>query len=312
MDGVQMNGSWIGAAGQTDSPRGVASLPAELENRVLRQAVRENLVSFPSQIPVFEKQSRTDLQPKLVVLYFVRGWSMDDIAQRYGLARQRMGQILTAWRIRAVKEGYIQAIEPEHPLFKRVRLERADQFAEMPVASFFPGRPVVAADQTKAAAPAPASPVDESREALPRVAELGASNPVEELHAIVSILDNQLRLCSQPLNASIDSCELLLVRARALCGRLEARVVVTEEERRTEVIVSAAKELFQRIQAHAAECSSGRNEARPLPAVTNKRSVPPSKNQTVAVSGGLPHGQLSRECEVVFRDRASSPTPPAP
>src|SRR5580658_1455284 len=105
----------------------------DLENRILRQAVQENLVSFPSQVPVFGKQSRPDLQQKLVLLYFVRGWTMDDIAQRYGLGRQRMGQILTAWRMRAVKEGYIQAIEPAHPLFQRVRLEQTSQSTEMPV-----------------------------------------------------------------------------------------------------------------------------------------------------------------------------------
>jgi len=117
----------------------------DLENRVLRQAVRENLVSFPSQVPVFGKQSRPDLQQKLVLLYFVCGWTMDDIAKRYGLGRQRMGQILTAWRIRAVKEGYVQAIEPAHPLFRRVPLEETSPSSEMPVGV---GSVVVVAPQT--------------------------------------------------------------------------------------------------------------------------------------------------------------------
>ena len=87
----------------------------DLENRVLRRAVQENLVSFPSQVPAFGKQSRPVLQQKVVVLYFVRGWKMEDIARRYGLGRQRMGQILTSWRIRAMKLGFVQPIEPAHP-----------------------------------------------------------------------------------------------------------------------------------------------------------------------------------------------------
>jgi hypothetical protein len=95
----------------------------DLENKVVRQAVQENVVSFPSQVPVFGKQTQPDLQQKLVLLYFVCGWTMDSVAQRYGLGRQRLGQILTAWRIRALKEGYIQAIEPAHPLLQRSQLE---------------------------------------------------------------------------------------------------------------------------------------------------------------------------------------------
>jgi DNA-binding transcriptional regulator LsrR (DeoR family) len=101
------------------------SVHLDLENKVVRQAVQENLVSFPSQVPVFGKQSRPGLQRKIVLLYFVCGWTMDDIAKRYGLGRQRMGQMITAWRIRALKEGYIQAIEPAHPLFQRAQLQQA-------------------------------------------------------------------------------------------------------------------------------------------------------------------------------------------
>jgi hypothetical protein len=85
----------------------------ELDNKVLQQAVRENLVSFPAQVPVFVKQSRPDLQPKLAALYFVHMWTMDKVARRYGMKRSRVGQILDAWRTRAVKEGHIQSIVPE-------------------------------------------------------------------------------------------------------------------------------------------------------------------------------------------------------
>src|ERR1700693_1981790 len=89
---------------------------SEKKNRALRCAVLENQVSFPAQVPVFEKQARPDLQRKMAVLYFVRGWTMTDIAARYSVARQRVGQIITAWRTRAELEGYLQRIELENPL----------------------------------------------------------------------------------------------------------------------------------------------------------------------------------------------------
>jgi len=41
----------------------------------LRQAVRENRVSFPSPVPKFAHQYRADVQWRLAELYFVRGWS---------------------------------------------------------------------------------------------------------------------------------------------------------------------------------------------------------------------------------------------
>jgi hypothetical protein len=78
----------------------------------LREAIRANLVSFPSPPPVFDKHDRPDLQWKLVELYFVMGWNCEPIAQRYGLIRQRIGQILKAWKRRAIEMGYIQYLPP--------------------------------------------------------------------------------------------------------------------------------------------------------------------------------------------------------
>ncbi len=162
-------------------PYAATPVPGELENRVLRRAVQENLVTFPSQVPALGRRSRHDVQQRIVVLYFVCGWTMDNIARRYGLGRQRMGQILTEWRIRAVKEGYIQEIEPEHPIFQRVRLEQTGQQADVP-------------------APAPAVPASEvdAPLATPGLTEFRGSHLAEQLHAIVGILDNQLRICSNP------------------------------------------------------------------------------------------------------------------
>lgn len=82
----------------------------------LRRAVRENRVSFPSQTPTFSKHDRPDLQWKFAQLYFVLGWNCSDIADRYGLIRQRVQQILNTWKHRAVETGYIQSIPPAETL----------------------------------------------------------------------------------------------------------------------------------------------------------------------------------------------------
>ena len=84
-----------------------------LSNRSLQLAVRSNLVCFPSQAPVFGKHSRRDIQWRLAVLYFIRGWPTRAIARRYGLTRERCGQLISDWRIRAVNMGYIQDITPD-------------------------------------------------------------------------------------------------------------------------------------------------------------------------------------------------------
>lgn len=78
----------------------------------LRTAVRRNLVTFPSQVPVFERHDRPDLQRRVVQLYFILGWSCETIAARYGMMRQRIGQVLSTWKRRAVETGYIQLIPP--------------------------------------------------------------------------------------------------------------------------------------------------------------------------------------------------------
>jgi hypothetical protein len=86
---------------------------ALLGNRTLQTLIRGNFVCFPSQAPVFGQKSRRDLQWRLAVLYFVRGWSTRLIADRYGLTRERCGQIISDWRIRAIALGYIQDVTPE-------------------------------------------------------------------------------------------------------------------------------------------------------------------------------------------------------
>jgi hypothetical protein len=78
----------------------------------VRQAIRLNLISFPSQVPAFVKHDRADLHQRIVPLYFVFGWSCSRIGGRYRLPRQRIQQILNTWTNRAVQMGYLQSIPP--------------------------------------------------------------------------------------------------------------------------------------------------------------------------------------------------------
>jgi hypothetical protein len=84
----------------------------ELSLKELRLRIRRNRASFPAQVPVFAKHDRPDLQRKCVQLYFLFGWSCSRIAQRYGVLRQRIQQVLTTWKRRAIEMGYIQDIPP--------------------------------------------------------------------------------------------------------------------------------------------------------------------------------------------------------
>jgi hypothetical protein len=88
----------------------------ELTLAELRRKVRRNRASFPSQVPTFPKHDRPDLQRKLVQLYFLFGWSCNKIALRHGILRQRVQQILSTWKRRAIQMGYIQEIPPAVPL----------------------------------------------------------------------------------------------------------------------------------------------------------------------------------------------------
>lgn len=76
----------------------------------LREGIRSNRISFPSQVPVFPKHDRADLQPKIVQLYFLFGWTCSRIGGRYSLRPQRVQQILNTWKRRAVQMGYLQSI----------------------------------------------------------------------------------------------------------------------------------------------------------------------------------------------------------
>jgi hypothetical protein len=80
---------------------------------ILRRAIRGNIVSFPAQIPSFLKERPDDMQWRMVLLFFVRGWSATHIAARFNVPDHRIWKILNAWSVRAWTLGYIQVIDPE-------------------------------------------------------------------------------------------------------------------------------------------------------------------------------------------------------
>lgn len=79
----------------------------------IRGEIRNRRMSFPAQTPVFTRLHRPDIQWRIVVLYFVRGWSSGSIAMRYGVTRERIRQILRHWFVRAREHGYIDVTPAE-------------------------------------------------------------------------------------------------------------------------------------------------------------------------------------------------------
>jgi len=144
-------------------------------NAVLRRAVSENVVSFPSQIPVLSKQSRPDVQCRAVMLYFVRGWTMSRIGARYGLPDFRVSQILNEWAVRAFALGFIQVIDSE----------RFEAFAERPSRALLK-MPFseIAATPIPERPSAAFSPVAAAQFAAPR-------------HAVLEALDRAIECCGE-------------------------------------------------------------------------------------------------------------------
>lgn len=80
---------------------------------LLRLAIRQNLVTFPSQVPTLLCREGQDTPERVARLYFVCGWSVKAICDRYMLSEAVIRRLLTQWRTRAVAAGYIQDIHPE-------------------------------------------------------------------------------------------------------------------------------------------------------------------------------------------------------
>jgi hypothetical protein len=81
--------------------------------RLLRKAIHNHSITFPSQVPVFARVHRPDIHWRIVLLYFVRGWPTVRIASRYGVTRERVIQILRQWTSRAWSRGYLNEIPKE-------------------------------------------------------------------------------------------------------------------------------------------------------------------------------------------------------
>lgn len=84
-----------------------------ISNSALRVAIQRNLVSFPSQIPPLMKRPGGDSQDRMARLYFVLGWTVRSLCERYCLSKAMVQKLLSEWRVRAVAAGYIQDIHPE-------------------------------------------------------------------------------------------------------------------------------------------------------------------------------------------------------
>lgn len=89
---------------------------AQMTLRRLRRAIQNNQVSFPSPVPMFRRESRADIQWRVVNLYFLRNWSCAKLGERYRLTRTRTGQILSSWVHCAIESGYLQEIPPSAAL----------------------------------------------------------------------------------------------------------------------------------------------------------------------------------------------------
>lgn len=78
----------------------------------LRRAVRANVVSFPSRVRPLLKSPSNDMQWRVVLLYFVRGWSSVEIGVRFDVPKHRIRQILKDWSVRAFSLGCMEIIDP--------------------------------------------------------------------------------------------------------------------------------------------------------------------------------------------------------
>jgi hypothetical protein len=91
----------------------------EIEISHLREAIRANWVSFPSQVPTFSHCGQSELQWRAVQLYFVLGWRCAAIAARYGKGQDQVRHMLNVWKLRAIRAGFIQPTWAGHTCSKK-------------------------------------------------------------------------------------------------------------------------------------------------------------------------------------------------
>jgi hypothetical protein len=81
----------------------------------LREAIRHGEVSFPASVPSFARQYCEQTQWRVASLYFVRGWTADQLAARYQVTSSRIRQSLRRWVECAATLGYLQEIGASGP-----------------------------------------------------------------------------------------------------------------------------------------------------------------------------------------------------
>ena len=92
--------------------------------RGLREAIHNNEVSFPSQVPRFDCQSRPEIQWRLAELYFIHNWTCPELGRQYGVTMERARQLVFNWVQRAIVLGYLQEIPAPAPRFEDPTLWR--------------------------------------------------------------------------------------------------------------------------------------------------------------------------------------------
>jgi Transcriptional regulatory protein, C terminal len=95
------------------------SILAELTIEKLRTAIRNNRISFPSQVPAFSGQPQPEIQWRMATLFFINKWSYDALSSRYGLSVSYVSVLIRQWAQRAIHLGYLQDIPPA--VSRRVR-----------------------------------------------------------------------------------------------------------------------------------------------------------------------------------------------
>jgi two-component system, OmpR family, KDP operon response regulator KdpE len=76
----------------------------------LRTAIRNNRISFPSQIPSFSCQPMAEIEWRLAGLFFIHGWPCADLGLRYGLCKSYVEKRILHWARRSILVGYLQKI----------------------------------------------------------------------------------------------------------------------------------------------------------------------------------------------------------
>jgi len=121
---------------------------------VLRRAIRRNIVSFPSRVLPLLKSPSDDMQWRVVLLYFVRGWSSVEIGERFRVPKHRISQVLRDWSVRALAQGCLEVLNQE--AFKECCLTNAGRGSRAGTGLFL----AASAGGTGAAGPSPAVPTE--------------------------------------------------------------------------------------------------------------------------------------------------------